>query len=1013
VVRHGAATLLIGLTFALAGAPLGTAAPQERAAASIPSFLPPPVTFSLGQPPRPRGRWGALLGYTGEGDVLKGRLYGNLSGKFPVLSPLDVTAEGAFGFEGTKLDAALGGYLGIPWFKLGVEYDISDRSLPFAMVLEFGLIRGGLMKRGDLIRLDFRPARQEFMLGASLRFPGQKYRNSRPRKWTVDLPVAGPPAREVPVPSTDSLPAEWLGSLRRIEHAMVWMDQLLTPRFAAGESFEASAAPLREHIRVAGHAFAEEDSAYHAELDSLFTAIAGGREETGNVLARSAERVLLEEMVLPFNRLFGQWKSPPDAGPYVPIATSAFSDLLNSLPQLRALTAEEAAVLRSRSMYVFVRLARQVAQVSTTARERWEQRVLLWRRYGELAWLPLNYGLRPEDYDTQAEWDSLHDSLTGRKITSGNTIKYLMSEQFHVELKRMIRETEHYQVTVVHDFRGADAEGTTDIYGWDMVVDGYMEAFIRAIRDLDAGRRSTLPQFLLILDDHYYEVNRSRHIMTYLENLWNPDRPDISDPEIREQVRRAQERLHRTVQESKSLAGLDEKSLRDLLRVHVNITNLFDPTSLFDNFMRDHRKFAMRDVFEEYPQAGVAIFTGQGIGAHYNGSGWEDRSILIQGESLVQVKEDVRVLLLRQGFTDEEVPDYLRPRPYPEQYPDDCARLREEGWTTPIRMTVNETGYGAKLASVERATTYNLAPRASKVLSFDSLWLSEFWAGMFVGAALRGAGMFPVAPTPVNAPSNAGATMTFLRENLDRMFRARRFFANEIERAGGILRVGLYAEEVPVDDMRRRIEIFYEGIQEKPFLRDLFNLDSTVVRRIQEAAASFDSVPLVALRLRANPLLHMKNQLFGTREAFQVFELPEWTPVVDQYMQTRRQQMNGELTAGITPAILKVRNGMSAASLADAHRELLRNGDSDAESERRAIWTWTIGSMNQSFRSIALDGESMVTVADHNALVSAIDFIFIMAIAEWPDTQAEFDRWFPPRDGSSRLPHYELIRSLF
>jgi hypothetical protein len=69
--------------------------------------------------------------------------------------------------------------------------------------------------------------------------------------------------------------------------------------------------------------------------------------------------------------------------------------------------------------------------------------------------------------------------------------------------------------------------------------------------------------------------------------------------------------------------------------------------------------------------------------------------------------------------------------------------------------------------------------------------------------------------------------------------------------------------------------------------------------------------------------------------------------------------------------------------------------------------------MNQSFRSIALDGESLVAVTGHGAMVSAMDFIFIMAIAEWPEREAEFDRWSAPRSGGIRLPHYEPIRSLF
>ena len=85
-----------------------------------------------------------------------------------------------------------------------------------------------------------------------------------------------------------------------------------------------------------------------------------------------------------------------------------------------------------------------------------------------------------------------------------------------------------------------------------------------------------------------------------------------------------------------------------------------------------------------------------------------------------------------------------------------------------------------------------------------------------------------------------------------------------------MLRVGLYAEDVPVDDLRRRISIFIEGRERDRFVREIFQLDPYVAEVLRAIAEGFNEVPLVALRLRAHPLLHLKNQLFGTREAFRI-----------------------------------------------------------------------------------------------------------------------------------------------
>src|SRR2546430_10350853 len=111
--------------------------------------------------------------------------------------------------------------------------------------------------------------------------------------------------------------------------------------------------------------------------------------------------------------------------------------------------------------------------------------------------------------------------------------------------------------------------------------------------------------------------------------------------------------------------------LRNRVKVHVNITNRIDPSfwggglagSLFgypDDVMRDHRKIAFRDVSEQNPFAGGAILTGMGVGQHYLGPGWDDRSLLLQGPLLLELKRAARDLLLSQGMLEADLPLPLR-----------------------------------------------------------------------------------------------------------------------------------------------------------------------------------------------------------------------------------------------------------------------------------------------------------------------------------------------------------------
>jgi len=939
--------------------------------------LPPPA-LSMGLPPRIPLTFGPLVGYDFKREEVTARLFIDATRR-RLFGPLELTLEGAAGVSGSSFDAGVGAYAGIPWFLAGAEYNALDGGFDFGLILQFAGMRGGLLRRGDLIRVDYRPGAQEVMMGITFPSPFTKYRMTRPRNRFTELPKGNVQG------STKPLDPALQAKVSEVTHAVEWMDRLLTPRFATGDKFAEDAAWYLDHVQQSGHTFDEENERYHRGLEGAFAYVLGDSALAKEVATR-AEAVIYSEVLVPFDSRFGQEKKPNSAGGYCAAAARKFAEYLESHPAFQGPDPDQSG-RAGRILDVYRCVLKAVEQVSVRARDRWEDSFLFFNSRDCLAWLPLNYGLRPAQYDTQEEWNGVLGDLTEQEFENSNYVEYLMTEQFHLQTKTTIREAQDYQVTIVHDFRGKTPDRDVDIYGWDMVVDGYLAAFTQAVTELNQGTRTRLPQFFLFLDENYYQANKSRQIMEYLQNLYDPESPKLKEETVIEQIDLAHATLRAAIETSGALAGLSKEELRRAFRVYVNITNPFDPAIAMDVTRRDHRKIAFCDVTEEDPAAGVAIFTGQGIGEHYNGPGWEDRSVVIRGPVLVQLKDETRRLFMSQGYTAEEVPDCLKPVPFPVDYEERCGALQEErGWTTPVSICANETGYGYKKASVLKTAIYNLAPDASSLLTFDSLWLSDFWASMFITAALRGVHVFPVAPSPRNAPSHATPTLYYLRQNLELMLRAQVFFADEIARNHGLFRVGIYAHAVPVDDLERRMVTFIWGREAYPFLKQEFPFNPAIEALFAQRLQSYEPTSLVKLRLRPRPLLHVKGQLFGTREAFQLIRMPQWGPILGAHLAIRKAQLKGEKNAGITPLLLDTKGPLD---------KTLKEELEGLSGSERAIFTFTTGSQNQNPRSMLLDGEVLVALGGFNCMMTAIDFMFILGIASWPETMEEFDQLYP------------------
>jgi hypothetical protein len=115
-------------------------------------------------------------------------------------------------------------------------------------------------------------------------------------------------------------------------------------------------------------------------------------------------------------------------------------------------------------------------------------------------------------------------------------------------------------------------------------------------------------------------------------------------------------------------------------------------------------------------------------------------------------------------------------------------------------------------------------------------------------------------------------------------------------------------------------------------------------------------------------------------------------------------------TSGLTPDILDADLGTGGEkTLRDAYHAMLDR--LPVESREHAILSWIIGSQNQDRRGMLVDGEVMVAVSGFDALISMLDFMFIVGAATWPSDRHEFEGAFPPLGGPGLLKRaFKLIK---
>jgi hypothetical protein len=983
-------------------------------------------TRSLGRPPIWRPQFSALAGVHGEGSERVATGYGvfgvSKAVGNPVVGLLSVVGEGWLGYRNVDVQGGGRAFLFSPYFRVGagVDYDARSRTLDPLVTWSTPWRRGGILGAGTTIRLDYMPSRgQSVAMGITV--PLWNRNAGRTRPFTDRVSLRAPrPGRVVPDSPTPAL-REVLDSLRFAARRI----NLLTTPFIDQKPQDPARA-LRGTVGELQSIFATGPAAvatrggveaevrtYHAWMARAFAIASAGHARpaaddlaAGARLAAVARTQLLDHVLLPYNRLLGQRKRHDRLDRFRAVAWAAF---------VREMGAVEPRSARWQEIvYVFQNLLDIAEQNRALARQRWGD--------DRLVWLPLQYGLLPEEHDTRTKLDGIVARAVGRSFTEGNRVAYLLTDQFQHELTRSLHAARDYHVLWIHDFPGRNAAGEPDRVAFTQMLE-YLRALTRRVQEYDAAGR--LPVFIILLDQLYYEVNRSRLWLRLLEDpLRERLRLDRDDPAMARELAAVQDSLRLAV-ETSELLRLEARQygrdwLRNLIKVHVNVTNPADYTfnsaqivpilGIPDNLMRDHRKILFYDLTEEDPYRGLAVYTGMGVGEHYTGPAWEDRALLLQGPAALSVRRAVLEVLTIHGFAADEIPWPLRPRPFPDDYQ---ARIRQQpagpgGDAARVLEVHNGTGYAPKEVEVVKATLYTLAPAGTVIKVPDSLWGSQLFGGMLLGAALRGVRVLVMAPSLASAPSAGWPQMARAYELLARLLVLEEALEDEIREAGGLLKVGIYHPEAPVGDLAARFGVFGPDRPAPDWFRELFAFHPQVasvgarVGPMLEAMqfrpdylGGDEAVDPMAVR----PRLHLKGHFIASADVWEsVVRQPSLAPALEAYVALRARSMEHwrhDLfdPIGMSDDVIRRMRGVLAAGW----------GDGRPGTPEEAVAYLTVGSPNQDYRSLMLDGEAMVVVSGVHALVGFFDFVVIAGQCRWVESLEELQELLPEPGNVKRL----------
>ncbi|CAN5220795.1 hypothetical protein BH23GEM2_BH23GEM2_11410 [soil metagenome] len=870
------------------------------------------------------------------------------------------------------------------------------------------LRRGGWPFAGSQLRIHWMPARSHTAeLGIVVPVAQPLAGRTRPRHVEVRLPA---PSRSAAAPALVTNP----NAQRELREARMRMTQLvsmLTFFWLIEDRNVRYSASVREWRDVLADFGAEffpgtvsrrgesqyqrEAIAYHTALERSFGWAAGvgftaATDERGRMLADTARRIALREIVLPYNRTIGQYRNPGSLHGLIELARGRYSQWLMARNDISVEHAAEVEAVFDAWLEELERLRARISENASDPR---------------VAWLPMGLVLRPEDHRTQAQIDELVELALSRRFESGNTIHTIDAPHFQEELKRSIRETRFSHVLWVHDYRGRDDLGRPDRTGFETTME-YLRALRNAVQAYDAAGH--FPTYVILVDQHFWEVNNGRLWMNLLERpLGHRVKLSPEFAAMQSEILLMQDSLRTAVAGSTRLqaeaAARGRGWIAGLVKVHVNVTNpadfafrsryLMSPPLGSDNLLRDHRKLFLRDADEADPSSGEVVLAGVGVGDHYASATWEDRALSIRGPGVAETLHYLRLTLERHRLGGAAMPAVFRLRSRDPSAPYNAGL--EERASARFMQTHNEVGWGTKEASFVQMLLYDLAPAGTLLFVPDALWTSYQWMAQLVGASLRGCHVYIVASARANAPAAGFPWMSAMQELVTRLTLVEEVLGGAIRAGGGDLRVGLYARTKPLDDYAGSLESVVEAWDTHSFLREAVPLSSEALATLARAAQGIRDSPL-PLRIIGDarsrrPLLHRKTQwIMGGDALRQLAAAPEMAAALELAASVPRFGAGAGIGSDDDVRAVAVR------ALLDLHAALPRDA-------AEAPLYFTTGSINKNVRSMTLDGEVLGVVAGPWSLEPLLDFLVLVGTVSWVRSLSDVETHLPPYSRPRRL----------
>jgi hypothetical protein len=212
----------------------------------------------------------------------------------------------------------------------------------------------------------------------------------------------------------------------------------------------------------------------------------------------------------------------------------------------------------------------------------------------------------------------------------------------------------------------------------------------------------------------------------------------------------------------------------------------------------------------------------------------------------------------------------------------------------------------------------------------------------------------------------------------------RRELGEAIATTGGALHTGLYALPPDQHGFASRADRWAKQVGATPFLQRLFPFAPQLLPLV--AAAGRQDGASDPTDSAEAPKLHQKVQFLATGEFWRrVSTSPEWPRFLATYLRYR------QATYAQGPTEQTGARGL-ADSLALIAEQLLAPIQHDPQAASFAL----MGSQNQDYRGMFMDGEDAVVFTGATSLVPLVDLVFMVGCVTWVDDDATLDRLLPP-----------------